>query len=365
MKQAWFAALVIAFFTHTAQADITIAAVGPFTGQDAAAGDQHKRGVEAAVAEINERGGVLGQKLKLVMKDDACDPRQAVAVANQLAAEGVKYVVGHICSGASIPASKIYAEENMIMVSPASTNPKLTEQGYNTIFRVCGRDDQQGKVIGDYILRKFAGKKVAVLDDQTAYGKGIADVVKATVKAGGVKDVLYENIAKGERDFSALLAKLKNANVGVIFYGGYYTEAGLLARQMKDRGVQAQLIGPDDITSSAFWSIAGEAGEGTLVSFLPDPRNNPGATAAVKRIRATGYEPESYTLYSYAGVQLIADAINQVGKNDTTAVAKMMHAATFDTPLGKIKFDQKGDVDAAAYVLYQWTKGNYVMLKDQ
>jgi branched-chain amino acid transport system substrate-binding protein len=249
------AAIVAAAGATAAKADIPIAVVGPMTGQYAAFGAQMKAGAEQAVADINKAGGLLGQKLVLEVGDDACDPKQAVAVANQVAAKGVKLVAGHFCSGSSIPASDVYSEENVIQISPASTNPKLTEQGKKNVFRTCGRDDQQGMVAGNYIADKYAGKKIAIVHDKQAYSKGLADETKKQLNARGIQEVVYETITPGEKDYSALVSKLKQAGVEILYYGGYHTEAGLIVRQMREQGMSTVLISGDALVTQEYWGI--------------------------------------------------------------------------------------------------------------
>jgi len=340
-------------------ADIIIAAQGPLTGQDAPTGEQMQRGAEAAVAAINEAGGVLGQKLTLLIKDDACDPKQAVAVANEVSGANVFAVVGPMCSGSAIPASKIYNEENIPMVSASATSPSLTEQGYTNVFRTCGRDDQQGAVIADLIEKKYKVKNIALVHDKTAYGQGLADVVKKDLNQKGIEEHLYESISRGERDFSTLISKLKQNNIDVIFYGGYHTEAGLMVRQMRDQGLKTVFIGDDDLTTREFWSITGEAGNGSLMSFNPDPRLRPEAADAVKHIRASGFDPEGTTLYSYAAVQVLAEALKRAGTVDQTKVIAALHQGSYSTVIGSLAFDKKGDVTNPDYIIYQWTKGAY------
>ena len=198
------------------RSDISIATIGPMTGQYASFGAQMKAGAEQAVADINAAGGVNGKKLKLIVEDDACDPKQAVAAAGKLAAEKVALVAGHFCSGSSIPASKVYAEEGIVQISPASTNPKLTdERAGPNVFRVCGRDDQQGQVAGAYMAENFKGKKIAILHDKTAYGKGLADETKKYMNKAGLKEAMYEAYTAGEKDYTALVSKMKQANIDV------------------------------------------------------------------------------------------------------------------------------------------------------
>ncbi|MDR3450919.1 MAG: branched-chain amino acid ABC transporter substrate-binding protein [Alphaproteobacteria bacterium] len=348
-----------------AYADVTIVAQGSMTGQDATTGEQLQNGAAAAVEAINAKGGVLGQKLKLVLKDDACDPKQGVSVANELGDGSVFAVVGPTCSGTAIPAAKIFAEEGIVMVSPSATNPQLTEQGLTNVFRTCGRDDQQGKAIADYILKHQKNAAIALIDDKTAYGHGIADEVARNLHAAGATEKMTWAITRGERDYGSLIAALKQSNVGVVFFGGYHTEAGLIVRQMRDAGVTALFLSDDDLTTREFWSITGDAGEGAMMSFNPDPRPLPAAADAVKRIRAKGFEPEGLTLYSYAAVQVIADAATRAGSFDVAKVSAELHKGAYTTVVGDIAFDAKGDVTDPNYILYQWHKGDYAPVKGQ
>jgi branched-chain amino acid transport system substrate-binding protein len=354
----------LALLSSPAHADIIIAAVGPITGQDATTGEQMQHGAEAAVADINAAGGVLGQKLDLLIRDDACDPKQSVAVANELAGETVFGVVGPMCSGSAIPASKVYNDENIIMVSASATNPLLTEQGYDNVFRTCGRDDQQGGIVGQFIAAKYPGKTIAIVHDRTAYGQGLADEVKKTLNGLGIHEAMYESVARGERDYSSLLSKLKENRIDVLFYGGYHTEAGLIVRQMRNQGMDTVFIGDDDLTTREFWSITGSAGEGAFMSFNTDPRTRPEAATAVKRIRASGFDPEGNTLYAYAAVQVLAGAITRAGSADYEKTVAAMHQGSYATVLGDISFDSKGDVTKPDYIMYRWTQGNYVPVKE-
>ena len=340
-----------------AWADIKIGVAGPITGPNAAFGAQLKNGAEQAVADINAKGGVNGEKLQLVVVDDASDPKQGVSVANKLVTEGVKAVVGHFNSGVSIPASEVYAESGVLQITPASTNPKFTERGLWNTFRTCGRDDQQGAVAGEYISKHFKGKNIAVVHDKTPYGKGLADETQKAMNALGVKDVIYEGINPGEKDYSALVSKLKAANVDMVYFGGLHTEAGLLVRQMRDQGLKAPLMSGDGITDKEFAQIAGPGADGTLMTFAPDPRKNPMAKDAVAAFRAKNYEPEAYTLYTYAGVQIAAEAATAVKAFDPRKMADYMKGHTFKTVIGDISFDKKGDITRPDYVMYVWKKG--------
>ena len=342
----------------TAWADILIGVAGPVTGPNAAFGAQFVKGAERAVANLNAAGGVLGEKLKIVIGDDVSDPKQGISVANKFVADGVRYVVGHYNSGVSIPASEVYAENGVLQITPASTNPQFTERGLWNTFRTCGRDDQQGKVAGEYIAANFHGDKIAIVHDKTPYGQGIVDVAKQVLNGSGIEEVLYEGITAGEKDFSALIAKMKNAGVTLIYFGGLHTEAGLIMRQSADQGLGATLFSGDGMVSSELASIAGDAVVGTLNTFAPDPRRNPAAKEVVETFRAAGFEPEAYTLYSYAAVQALAGAANAAKSIDTQEVAKALHAGTFPTVLGDMSFDEKGDPKLPGYIMYEWKKGD-------
>jgi branched-chain amino acid transport system substrate-binding protein len=345
-------------FSGAANAQIKVGVAGPITGPNAAFGAQLKNGVEQAVEDINAAGGINGQKLEVVVGDDVSDPKQGVSVANKFAAEGVKMVVGHFNSGVSIPASDVYEEAGIIQITPASTNPKFTDNGKWNTFRTCGRDDQQGSVAGGYLASHFKGKKVAVIHDKTPYGKGLADETQKAMEAKGLKAVMYEGINPGEKDYSALVSKLKQAGVDVVYFGGLHTEAGLIIRQMRDQGLNAPLMSGDGIVSAEFVSIAGPGADGTLMTFAPDPRKNPNAQEVVKKFRAKNYEPEAYTLYSYAAAQILADAAKQAGKVDPKKMAQTMRQGKpYKTVIGDIAFDKKGDITRPDYVMYVWKKG--------
>jgi branched-chain amino acid transport system substrate-binding protein len=342
-------AVVLTGVATSAQAQIHIATAGPMTGEYAAFGDQMKKGAEQAVADLNKAGGVLGQKLVLDIGDDACDPKQAVSVANQFASKGVKLVVGHYCSGSSIPASKVYSEEGILEISPASTNPKYTDEGGWNTFRVCGRDDAQGKVAGDYLASHFKGDKIAILNDNSAYGKGLADETEKALHAAGGKEVLDAAYTPGEKDYSSLVSRLK--------------EAGVIIRQAKEQGMKATLVGGDALVTSEFWQIAGDAGAGTMMTFPPDPRLMKSAAEVVKEFKAKNVDPEGYVLYTYAAIQVWVDAVKKIGSTDPKKVATALKATgDWPTVLGPISFDSKGDTVGGGYVFYVWKDGSYAQM---
>src|ERR1700752_2486739 len=342
---------------HTASAQVKLGIAGPLTAGSSAFGAQLKNGTEQAVEDINAAGGILGQKIQVFLGDERADPKEGVSVANKFVGDGVKFVVGHFNSGVTIPASEVYQENGMLVITPAATNPKVTERNLWNIFRTCGRDDQQGAVAADYILKNFKGKKIAVVHDKTTYGQGLADEMKKKMNAGGMKEVLYEGVNLGEKDFSGLVSKSKSSGADLVYWGGLHTEGGLIVRQMRDQGVKAPLMGGDGITSDEFATVGGPGVEGTLMTFGPDPRNRPEAKAAVAEFRKKGFEPEAYTLYSYAGVQIIKQAADAAKSADPKKVADMMHSGmTFKTVLGDYAYDKKGDITKLDYVMYIWKK---------
>lgn len=357
----WATAL-LAFLlgTAAARADIVIATAGPITGQYAVFGEQLKRGAGMAVADLNAAGGINGEKIALEVGDDACDPKQAVAVANQMVSKGIKLMAGHFCSGSSIPASKVYEEEGILQITPASTNPKFTNEGGWNTHRVVGRDDAQGLVAGKFLAKNFKDKKIAIIDDKSVYGKGLADQTRKFLNAAGVTEALNESYTAGEKDYTALVSKLKEAGVDAVYVGGYHTEGGLILRQMREQGLGALMISGDDFVTDEFWTITGDAGEGTIMTFAPDPQKFEPAKAVVEKFKAAGYNPEGYTLYAYAAIQAWAQGVAATGGTDGRKIAAWLRAGnTLHTVIGDISLDEKGDVKDAVYAWYKWSGGKY------
>src|SRR6516225_2923519 len=355
-------------FTDCACAQIKLAVGGPMTGGSATFGAQLKNGVEQAIEDINAAGGVLGQKIQtpVLIGDDRADPKEGVSVANKFAGEGVKFVIGHFNSGVTIPASEVYQENGMLEITPAATNPKVTDRNMWNIFRTCGRDDQQGVVAGAIVAERFKGKRVAIVHDKTTYGQGLADETRKAMNAKGLKEVMYEGVNVGDKDYSALVSKIKAARADLVYWGGLHDTGGLILRQMRDQGVKAPFMGADGITDDEFAVIAGPGAEGTLMTFSPDARTNPANKQIIEVFRKKGFEPQAYTLYSYAAVQIIKQAAEQANSIEPRKVAEVMHSGkTFNTVLGDMSYDQKGDVTGYTvggkkkdrYVLYVWKKG--------
>ena len=361
--QIWrFAIIPLLFFTTslTANADIKVGVAGPMSGTYAWFGEQMQLGAELAVADINASGGVLGEQLELLVGDDACDPPQAEAAAKLLVSEGVVFVNGHWCSSSSIPASVVYGDAGVLMITPASTNPKVTDEGGPHVFRQSGRDDKQGIVAGDYLAENWGDKKIAFLHDGTTYGKGLADATKAQLNAKGVSEAMYEMITPGLDEYSEIITKMQAGAIDVFYLGGYSTEAALLIRGARDIGFDVQMISGDTLTSEEFGIVAGEAADGTLITFFPDARNLPEAQDVVSRFRDEGYEPEGYTLAAYATIQTWAQAVEAAGSLDLEKTIAALHANEFQTVIGSFKFDQNGDMDAPGFVWYVFEGETYI-----
>jgi branched-chain amino acid transport system substrate-binding protein len=365
-KKTLFASVLCASMalSGAAMAEVLkISVAGPHTGAYAAFGEQLWRGAEQAAKDINAAGGINGKMLELVKSDDACEPKQAVAVANRAVdADKVVGVVGHFCSSSTMPASEIYADADVLTITPASTNPQVTERGLPTMMRMCGRDDQQGIVAGDYIVKKLGAKRVAVIHDKDTYGQGLADATRAQLRKNGLTEVLYEGLTRGEKDFNALVTKIRSLNADAVYFGGLHTEAGPLVRQMREQGVNAAFISGDGIVSEDFATAAGGNNfvKGVLMTFGADPRKNDAGKAVIEKFRAAKYEPEGYTLYSYASMQVLAAALKGSGSTSGAKMAEWLKKNPVDTVMGQKAFDAKGDLVVSDYVMYGWDdQGKY------
>jgi branched-chain amino acid transport system substrate-binding protein len=352
--------LVTAFSAH---ADIVIGVAGPFTGPNATYGDQYWHGATQAAEDINAAGGINGEKIKLVQGDDACEPKQAVSVANRLVDQDkVNAVVGHFCSSSTVPASEVYNDAGILTITPGSTNPIITERNMNDLFRMCGRDDQQGQVASDFIIDKLKAKRVVIIHDKDTYGQGLADATKAALAKRGVNDVMYEGLSRGEKDFNALVTKISAQKPDVVFFGGCHPEAGPLVRQMREQGVQAKFFSGDCIVNEEMVTAAGgpQYTNGIYMTFGKDPRLIADGKAVIDKFRANKFEPEGYTLYSYASVQAIAAAFKATGGTDSAKASAWLKANPVDTVMGKKAWDSKGDLKVSDYVVYEWDdKGKY------
>ena len=356
--------VAMSFAVATAQAQIKIGIAGPLTGSSQDAGQQQMIGAQRAVTDINANGGLLGQTLEAISVDDACEPKQAEAVARQLVSQGVVFVDGHVCSAASIAASPIYEAAGVVIISPASTNPKFTEQGRLNVFRLIGRDDQQGVVAGDYLADHYANKKIAIVNDGQVYGLGLAEQTKKQLNRRGVAEVMFESYAPEQSDYSTLVEKLVDAKVDVLYAGGYADDIALITRLAKKKLPDLKLVAGDALATEHFPLIAGDAGDGAYFTFGPDFRLRPEAATVVAALRsADSFEPIGYTLNSYGAVQAWAEAVKRAGSLEPAVVIGALHKGTFDTVLGTIGFDKKGDVTGMSpFVWYVMGKQGYTQV---
>ncbi len=338
---------------------IKIGVVGPMTGDQAKMGTDFKNGVALAVEGWNARGGVLNKKIVALIEDDQHDPKQAVSVANKLVNAGVAGVIGHFNSSCSIPASDVYNRAGIPMISPGSTNPQLTEKGHNGVFRVCGRDDQQGKVGAEFVINKLKLKKIAVIHDKTTYGQGLADEFKKFV-GKDVEVVYYGGVIQGDKDFKTVLISIKEKKPELIYFGGIYPEAGLLVKQAKELGLNVPLMSGDGTIDPKFIEIAGpKAAEGTYLTFSPDAKKIPTAKKFVEDYEKKFGELGPYSIYAYDAANIMLSAIKEANSTESRAITEKLHSVEFDGALGKIKLDAKGDVTVAPYIIWITKNGKF------
>jgi branched-chain amino acid transport system substrate-binding protein len=345
-----------------AAADVVIGFSTVLSGNVASIGEQARNGAEAAVARINAAGGVLGgRKLRLDVADDVCDPKQAVSIANLFATRGIQLVLGPLCSSAAIPASSVYAEEGVLMMSASATNPQLTERKLPMVFRACGRDDQQGTVAGAMLADRFADKRIAVVHDKSAYGQGLASEAAGVLQKRNVPIAYSGSINAGEKDFSAIVSRLKQERIDVVYFGGYHAELGLMLRQGRDQGLKATFVSGEAMGTPEFWAIAGQAANGTLFTNTPDVSGTPAAATARQAIaqRDATVPPDNFAFYNYAGIEALAAAIERAKSIAPKAVAAALRQGPIQTVVGLLAFDAKGDLKAPEYVFFEWRDGAY------
>lgn len=339
-----------------AEETIKIAITGPQTGPVAQYGDMEFAGGKLAVEEINKAGGLNGKKIEAVLYDDACDPKQAVAVANKVVNDGIKFVVGHLCSDSTLAASDVYEDEGILMITPASTSPKVSERGYELVLRTIGLDSDQGPTAARYIIDSVKPKRVAIIHDKKQYGEGIATSVRDELKKAGINVVSFEGITAGDKDFSAQIAKLKKNDVDFIYYGGYHPELGLILRQAAEKGLKAKFMGPEGVGNKDISSIAGAASEGLLVT-LPKRYDQEAANAKlVEALKANKQDPSGPFIWTtYAAVQSIVAGIKQAG-DDPAEVAKALKGGKIPTVMGDLQWDAKGDLKGFEFGVFAWHK---------
>jgi len=344
-------------------ATIKIGVPVPLSGGNAKMGDDIAKAATLAAEEWNAKGGVLGRKIEIVSFDDACDAQQSVTAAHKLLDAGVAAVAGGYCSSAAIPASAVYHDAGVAFVADASSNPKLTDQGFENVFRVIGRDDQQGPYAAGFMIKTLKAKRIAIIHDNTAYAKGLADATRVGLHAmPGAEVVFFDAVTPGEKDFSAVLTKVKSLKPDATYYTGYYPEGGLIAKQFKDLGVSGKFMAGDANNDPTFVSEAGSASEGVFVTSTPLPQDQSTAKTFVDRYKKRwNQDPGPYSALEYDAVNVVLTAIKQSGSADRAKIVKAIAATkNFRGATGAINFDKKGDRTSVLYITYIIKGGKFV-----
>jgi branched-chain amino acid transport system substrate-binding protein len=313
---------------------------------------------ELAAADLNAKGGVLGEQVRLIFANDECKPEPAVAVAEKFVQQGVDFVAGHLCSGAALAASKAYEQAGILTMTGTAASPKLTDEGGANVFRICGRSDQEGMMAASYLAEQWGEKDIAILHDGSTYGQGVAEFTKAYLNRMGEQEALFEQYTPGKDDYADLVAKLESAGIDVVYIGGYPQDIGRIIRQAKEKGYEPQLVSGKAVgVDPAFGDIAGAAADGTLVTASRDTRQAPEAAQVMAAFRATGIDhPDIDALYSYGLFQVWSQAVAQAGSLDLAKVTAALHSHQFDTVVGKVVFDKEGDVTGSGFEWFIWTK---------
>lgn len=345
---------------------IKVGVAGAHSGDLASYGLPTVKAAELVVKDINAKGGILGRKVELLVEDDVCKPEVATNIASKLLSQDVHVILGHICSGATKAALGIYKESKIITMSPSATNPPLTQSGdYPNFFRTIASDDAQAKLEVDFALDTLKLEKIAVLHDKGDYGKGLAEFAKDFLdKSGRAEVVLYEGITPGAVDYSAVIQKIKNSGAEGIIYGGYHPEASKLVMLMRKKKMDTVFISDDGVKDVTFIKVAGEYAEGVYATGPKDVSKNPLAIAANDAHKKTyGSDPGAFFLNAYAAAQALLNAIEKAGSTEYKAVSNALRTEYVDTPLGKIKFDERGDAIGVGFSMYQVKNGEYVEVK--
>lgn len=338
----------------------------PMTGPATQYGDQIQAGALTAIDAINAAGGIKGKQLEAVLIDDACEPKQAVPSANRVVNSGAKFAVAHACSGTTVPAVNVYEQEAIVAITPGATAPAVTDTiKPHYFFRTIGRDDQQGPFAADYIVDVLKPKTIAILHDKQTYGSGVASQVRTALKDKDVNIVMDEGINVGDSDYSAVVTKLRSLNPDLVYFGGYHAELGLLLRQAREQGLNNTFMGPEGVANNDLFAIAGPAVEGLLVTLPTDFTKMPSNAEVMENFKKYKRNPNgAFTFPAYAAIQVISDSINAVGE-DSTKVADYMHDNTFDTAIGKVEYDSKGDLKQFEFAVFKWNKdGTFDLITD-
>jgi len=343
-----------------ALAEILVGTAGPFSGPNAVLGEQIRRGTQQAIDDYNATGGLRGERLALKALDDECDPRKAVEVATELVTAGVTFVAGHYCSGASIPASKVYEKAGIVQISPASSHPRFTEDGGWNVIRATPRDDAQGSAAARLIADKFPKAKIAILSDQSPASTALVTKLREGLAAANLRPILDTTFKPGAEDYADVALSVTEAGADLVYLAGSYVEGAAIAKALRGMGSAAQLMGGDALLTEDYWRLAGDAAEGTLVTFLLDPQRLESARTVISRFDESGDAPEGHTLYAYAAVQAWIQAAEATGSKDGARIAEWLRAGNrVQTVVGPMSFDAKGDLRDPLLAWFRWSKGRY------
>ncbi|MEJ2097546.1 MAG: branched-chain amino acid ABC transporter substrate-binding protein [Deltaproteobacteria bacterium] len=344
---------------------IKLGVAGPHSGDLASYGIPTVKAAELVVKKINAEGGVLGKQVELIVEDDVCKPEIATNTATKLVGEGVNVVLGHICSGATKAALGIYKASNIVVMSPSATNPALTQSGdYPNFYRTIASDDAQARLEVDFALNILKVKKIAVLHDKGDYGKGLAEFAKGFLeKDPRAEIVLYEGITPGAMDYSAVVQKIKRNGAEAVIFGGYHPEASKIVSQMRRKMMKTIFISDDGVKDDTFIKVAGKYAEGVYATGPKDVSSNPMAIAANEAHKAAyGEDPGAFFLNAYSAALALLNAIQQAGSTDYDAISNALKTKYVETPLGKIRFDEKGDATGVGFSMYRVKNGVYIEL---
>jgi len=362
------AGLMVLVFTGSGVAadTIKIGIAGAHSGDLASYGLPIVKAAKLVVEDVNAKGGILGKQVEVIAEDDVCKPEVATNTATKLASQGVTVVVGHVCSGATKAALDIYKDSKIIAMSASATNPDLTQSGkYPNFFRTIASDDAQAKLEVDFALDTLKLKKIAVLHDKGDYGKGLAEFAKLFIeKSGKGEVVLFEGVTPGAVDYSSVVNKVKKVGAEAIIFGGYHPEASKIVSEMRKSKMKTVFISDDGVKDETFIKVAGKYAEGVYATGPKDTSTNP-MDKAVKEAykKAYGEDVGVFSINGYAAAQALLNAIQKAGSTDYDAIVKALRTEYVDTPLGKIKFDDRGDAIGVGFSVYQVKDGKYVELK--
>ena len=364
LRMAWASPGMAHAESATAVSDITLGIVGPMSGDLAHLGRYVQEAVALAAEEWNEKGGILGRRIRLLLEDDHNDPAEAVAAAKRLVQAGAWGVIGHLTSAGSLPASAIYHAAGIPQITPSSTDPRLTEQGFMSLFRTCGRDDQQGRVAAEFVLDSLHPRRVVILHDQTPYGHALAETFERRI-AHERRSLSTTTIALSSdgKDLDSVIEQIKAKEPDLLYFGGLYREGGLLARRLREQGVKTTLVSGDGVVGAEFIDLAGEAAAtGTYLTFAPDPMLLPSAEEAIKRFQNRYGAIGPYSLYAYDAAGALFTEIagakpRAASRPHVLRVSQALHRMTYMGALGRLRWDSKGDLVKPPYVIYQVKKG--------